>query len=129
MNKEELAELLNGRTYGDEMSEYQEAIAKDSGLLVVFGASDDLIELRGIINDEDGAWDGTTIAVKYIETQERFKMCKPNKSENKITAVWSPDEPECSWLIKTELPHATFDIMEDGELFCRGIVIDSKDLK
>ena len=41
-------------------------------------------------------------------------------------AVWSPEDctPELSWMINTNIPCATFTIMEDGEPFCRGIVID-----
>lgn len=39
-----------------------------------------------------------------------------------IEAIWSPDEIDASWLIKTDIPHATFDILEDGDLFCRGVV-------
>jgi hypothetical protein len=43
----------------DEVFEY----AKDNGLVIVFGASDDLVELRGAIHDEVGACDGVVFYV------------------------------------------------------------------
>ena len=47
MTKEQLAELLNGNEYRDEMTKEQEQAAKQNNLLVLFGASDDLLEMRG----------------------------------------------------------------------------------
>ena len=61
MTKEQFAEMLNGSEYRNEISRDQAKIAKDHNLLVCFGASDDLLEMRGIINDELGAWDGWKI--------------------------------------------------------------------
>ena len=42
----------------------------------------------------------------------------------RIDAYWCPKELDCSWAYKSSVPASTFDIMEDGELYCRGIVID-----
>ena len=44
-----------------------------------------------------------------------------------IKAIWRPvnEKDECwaSWLIELDdIPHEHFDIMEDGELFCRGAI-------
>ena len=58
MTKEELAALINGRKYRHELTDKEEKAAKDARLVVVFGASDDLMEFRGAINDECGAYDG-----------------------------------------------------------------------
>lgn len=60
MTAAELAALLNGREYRKEMSRDEEQVAKAAGLVVVFGASDDLMELRGAISDEVGCYDGGT---------------------------------------------------------------------
>jgi len=51
---EELAAKLNGREYGEEITDTEEIEAKKSGLVVIFGYSDDSAELRGAINDEIG---------------------------------------------------------------------------
>jgi hypothetical protein len=58
MTKEQLAALLNGREYGSEITREESAQAAKDGLVVLFGASDDLAEFRGAIHDEHGCWDG-----------------------------------------------------------------------
>lgn len=58
MNAKELAALLNGREYRKEITEEEVAQAKQSGLVVVYGASDDLMEFCGAIHDEVGCFDG-----------------------------------------------------------------------
>jgi hypothetical protein len=139
MTKEQFAQILNGRQYRNEITNHEQAIAKEHNLLVVYGASDDLMEFAGVIDDEIGAWDGT-VAIIFkglkgwqVTTEEDLAELKDQLEEkgiefkhrtHEIEAEWSPSDPECSWLIKTELPNAPFDIMEDGELYCRGAVID-----
>lgn len=140
MNKEQFAELLNGRQYRDEITKEEEKLAKENGLLVCFGASDDLLEFRGIVYDEVGAYDGgTALLVKkkggkidvisedcLKEVQEIMddKELEFDLPKIEIVAEWCPDDLECSWRIKSDLPHSTFDIMEDGELYCRGIIVE-----
>lgn len=58
MTSKELAALLDGNQYGNEITKEQEMLALDHDLVVVFGYSDDDVELRGEINDEVGAYDG-----------------------------------------------------------------------
>lgn len=140
MNKEQFAELLNGRQYRDEITKDEEKLAKENGLLVCFGASDDLLEFRGIIYDEVGAYDGcSALLVKKkggkidVMSEDDFKEVQEIMDDKEldfelpkveVIAEWCPDDLECSWRIKSDLPHATFDIMEDGELYCRGIIIE-----
>ena len=144
MNKEKLAEMINGRSYRNEMNKEEEQIAKENGLIVIFGASDDLVEFRGAIYDELDAYEGTHFIIAtpgteipVDEDEETYRKVKKLEAipieEESLTkkgfeAVWSPDELDCSWLIKTDLPHSTFDIMEDGELYCRGIIIEAESL-
>lgn len=45
----ELAEKLNGRAYGDSFDDVEQE-AKESGLVIVYGASDDLMEFDGARN-------------------------------------------------------------------------------
>ena len=42
----ELAEKLNGRAYGDSFDDVKQE-AKENGLVIVYGASDDLMEFDG----------------------------------------------------------------------------------
>lgn len=134
MNKEELAELLNGREYLSEMSNKEEELAEESGLVVIFGYSDDYVELRGAIYNEIGSWEGTTLYFSQsglLENECKDDDCpyfvRLKGTAKTIEVIWGRDG--YSWIYETNIPHATFDIFEDGEQFCRGIVFDIKDLK
>lgn len=52
MEARELAEKLNGRAYGDSFDDVKQE-AKESGLVIVYGASDDLMEFDGAIYVRD----------------------------------------------------------------------------
>lgn len=138
MNAKELAEQLNGETYPLAIPKILAQQAKDSGLVIVFGASDDLMEFRGSIHDELGCYKGGTARVdaagllpdfESIDGHEKdilrdyFKR-EPNAVE--IEALWCA-EPSYTWTYKTSIPHETFEVIKDGEPYCRGIVfsIDS----
>jgi hypothetical protein len=143
MSKEEFANLLNGRQYRNEITKEEAQLANDHGLLVCFGASDDLLELRGIIDDELGAGDGEMFALYFrdrqtiailpeVEFEEGQKEVSYIGDELRgvwFRTDWTPKDLKCSWRLKTDLPHATFDIMEDGELYCRGIVVSKTDIE
>ena len=43
-----------------------------------------------------------------------------------IKTLWS--KGEYAWQYETEIPHATFEILEDGDKYCRGIVFDLADV-
>jgi len=143
MTKEDFAFQLNGREIRNEIDETESTLAYTYNLIVIYGYSDDNMELRGAIDDEVGCYDGGTYCIFknkkgwQIKSEEEIQEMREKLEEDgfdfdikthEIEAVWSPEEPECSWMYKTEIPHATFDIMEDGELFCRGIVISTNDL-
>ena len=146
MKKEDLAQLLNGRQYGEEITDEEHLQAKEDGLLVCFVVSGDFLRLRGLIFDkdvvdekdtkyhlyigEDG--DLTCISQKEIEEIKMFlegyniDFILPKIP---IKIQWRPEELDCSWLITTDIPHATFDIYDDEELYCRGIVLELSDIE
>jgi len=140
LTKEQLAALLNGREYLDEITKEEEEQAKDSGLLVIFGQSDDLVELRGAEYEEVGAYEGTIIRItrdgNMLPNFENLDKDDENLLEEyfkaklagfiEVEAVWKDEYPP--WTFKTELPHSEFTIVECGEPFCRGIVIDAADI-
>jgi hypothetical protein len=141
MTKESLAAALNGLEYPNEPSKQQQIEAKQEGLLIIFGASDDLCELRGAINDEAGAWNGADILISdgkllpELDRDDEVVLRKHHvlraaheerEKALRITAKWCLTK-EYSWTFETKAPHAVFDIMEDGDKFCRGIVIDLKE--
>lgn len=129
------AAKLSGRSYGEEMTREEEAEAKALNLVVMFGASDDLLEFRGALRDEAGAYEGADVALWWngprLEIMEQREDAdeliaagwSPPQPSYAVRADWSPDDLGCSWRITPNVPFASFDIMEDGQLFCRGAVI------
>lgn len=133
LSKELLAVALNGREYPFDLTKQEKAQAKAAGLIVIFGASDDLMELRGAIDDEFGCYDGGTALIdakgilpsrENIEEDVELKdFFAREPLARKVEALWAAED-DTSWTYSTDVPHATFDIMEDGIVYCRGIVID-----
>ena len=136
MTKEEFAKMLDGREIGNEISRDEAATAADNGLVVVYGYSDDNMEFEGAIFEEIPAYDGGTALIVDDEVLSEDHDCECEycgfkekiKKAKKIHALWCK-EGDYSWTFKTDIPHATFDVMEDGEKFCRGIVFALADLK
>ena len=136
MNLKEFAEILDGREYREEITKKEEAVAKENNFVVAFGASDDLLEFRGAVRDEIGAWKGGTAYFNkkgLLENKCEYDDCpyfeKEKEKSVKVNSVWDPDELHCaSWLVEIEIPHETFDIFEDGEIYCRGIVFSLDDI-
>lgn len=130
-----IAQKLHGLTYPLRIPKDVQEEAKAAGMVIVYGASDDLMEFDGAISDEIGACDGTTAMVdakgplpdwdsvkdEGEEAAADYMARKPHVRE--IHAIWCPkDMPDTSWAYETTIPHAVFDIMEDGVIYCRGIV-------
>ena len=138
----ELAKRLNGRGYCEEITSAECTEAMEAGLLVVFGRSDNLVELRGTADDEVSAWDGTIFDVcekglcktweqvdtdSEDEAREYFEM--EGLPRIRINAEW--DVNGVSWEITTDSEiakghTASFDVMEGDEVYCRGLVVDMK---
>lgn len=126
----EFAEKLNGRQYRNEITSQEIAFAKQNGIVVVFGASDDLIEFEGAICDERDAYNGETF---WIAQNGVVYNCINKEKSNahlfRLEAIWCPKDTSYSWGYETDIPHETFTIMEDNEHYCKGIVFYLKDLK
>lgn len=125
MTKEEFANLINGRQYRNELTKEESELAKELGFFIFYGASDDLLEVRGLEEDEYGAWEGCTV---YINPDKTITKVPEDPRSVKIQAHWSPEDIDTSWVITASCESSQFDINEDDELYCRGIVIDSKDI-
>jgi hypothetical protein len=121
----EFAKKLDGREYGSEISREEHKEAHENGLVVVYGASDDLIEFNGCIDEELGCWLGADfgIKIKDMSVKEDYQG-----SKNRIKAIWNDEELGTSWSYKTNIPHSTFNIYEDDDLYCIGIIFSIHDL-
>lgn len=140
MTKEELAAALSGIQYPayKHITPELKAAAKAAGLVIVFGASDDLMELEGAIHDEFGCYGGDTALVDAKGLIDRSQIDDDDdeaiadyvarkKGAKAIEAVWC-EVPDISWTYKTDIPHAIFEVREADEIYCRGIVFSLADL-
>lgn len=138
MNAKELAALLNGRQYREEITPEEVSQARADGLVVVYGASDDLMEFDGAISDEIGAYEGCIVYVdakgpiplwSNLDHHDKDEMREYFQREGKgrkIEAVW--DSEGYSWTYCTDIPHEAFEILEGEDKYCRGIVFALSDL-
>lgn len=134
MNLKEAAAALDGSEYRQEGSRELFSKMREAGLVAVFGASDDLMEFRGAIDDEIGAFDGATAYLTrdgLLENDCSNDRCphfeRARKNATAIDAIWS--DGGYSWRYETRIPHETFEVTEDGEPYCRGIVFALADVK
>lgn len=130
------ASTLSGGEYPFALTQEQAAKAKELNLVVVYGASDDLMEFEGAIYDEVPCYEGGValldedgqLLVSECENESCPYAEKAKAKAVEIQAMWAPTA-ETSWEYRTTIPHATFDVLEDGDVYCRGIVFSLEDAK
>lgn len=138
MTIKEFASRLNGNEYREGLSLQDGEYAKQHGFVIVYGASDDLMEFEGAIREEIGCYDGGTAYLTKDgifdanggECECECKYYRTAKAACKtIEALWCDVTNDCAWSYKTDIPHETFNIYEDGKIYCKGIVFDIKELQ
>lgn len=135
MDAKEFAAQLNGIEYHN--SPIMRAAceqAKACGLVIVYGASDDLMEFGGAITDELSCYDGGTAYLTgngLLQNECQEDDCpyfaKQLETATTIEAVWH-EGGDYSWTYNTTIPHETFDFVDDGVKYCRGIVFKLSDV-
>lgn len=127
MDAKGLAAMLDGGDYPLRIDRALAEKAKTDGLVIVYGASDDLMEIKGAIYGEINCFGGGEV---YL-TKEGWLINKCGddncpyfnelkKTAAKIVAVW--DNDGYSWTYDVNFPHEVFDVVEDDEKYCRGVV-------
>lgn len=135
MDIKEFAKSISGKEYGyPQFTKEEIETAKENGFVIVYGASDDLMEFEGAIRDEGGCFDGGRVYFNKTEVcQDESDRSAFDNYSNSINAVWDGDADEngklITWTYETSIPHETFMICEGGEPYCRGIVFNISDLK
>ena len=143
MTKEDFAAKINGRDKENSPFLTEEEIlqAKENGLVVIYGASDDLMEVDGALNDEADCYDGGEILIDkegilpdedQIEGEDAYSAyIKRKLKAEKIFAIWCTEEG-FDWAYKTRIPHATFEMPDkkndEHSVYCRGIVFELSSL-
>ena len=140
-----IRDKLNGSCYEDYDDDSNidkrvkeiEGLAKETGVVIVYGHSDDLIEFRGAIDDELGAWEGGIFLihnsahpnVEKLDSTDLYRLSIEER-RNCIFAKWP-------WHYKTDIPHKEFTVFYDKpeddekewtEIYCSGIIFSVKDL-
>lgn len=138
LTKELLAMALHGREYPFALTDEEQAQAATAGLVVIFGSGDDSFEARGAFAGQQYVYDHGTVLIdskgllpergNIDDDAELRDFFVREPLAKKVDAIFGTVAPEPSWTYSTALPHATFEIIEDGEVYCRGIVISVADL-
>lgn len=134
MKLKDFAKMLNGREYAyPQFSEKEIMIAKENRIVIIYGVSDDLMDIDGAITDETDVWRGGTVHIQipyYVAGQMiGGGVVAGNNGQNnvlRVDAKWCEDKTDggntIPWSYYTSVPHEEFDILEDGEVYCRAIV-------
>lgn len=137
-----IAAKLHGIQYPCHIEQSILDEAKAAGIVIVFGASDDLMEFRGAFRDEvscDGGGAAMIDAEGVLPSWESIKedgdreqtakWLARDKAAKEVKAIWYPAEPAAaSWIYETAIPHITFEVMDDDAIYCLGIVFALADL-
>lgn len=138
MSAKELARQLTGISCPVEIPNELYEQARAAGLVIVYGYDDDLMEFEGAIDGELGCRGGRIVWVdsaglvpdsEDIDKHDKAALldCLMRKSSSRsIEAMWR-DEEGYSWTYSTNIPHETFEVVEDGSPYCRGIVFSLAD--
>ena len=121
MNAKEWAEKLNNIEYpADEIWDMRKQFEED-GVVVVYGASDDLIEFEGAIQDEGDCYND-----KVFYLNKEGLTTSYSKNYVKVT---HPHDGTAQFEYETNISCEWFNVVEDGELYCKGFVFNINDLK
>ena len=143
MTPKELADALNGVEYSTVALLHGDLLmqrAKEAGLVIAYGYSDDLLEFDGALYDEFGCYGGGTALVdadgllpEFGSASEDEDACRRyferKPKARAIEAIWDGNADGYAWTLKTDIPHEVFAIVEDGAAFSRGIVFALSDLE
>lgn len=134
MTLKEFAKKLDGREYGwPQFTDEELAIAKENGFIIVFGVSDDLMEIEGAINDEGDCFDGGTLKLDIADGRLVGRDTEESCDVVAIKARWCKDHDDemnvIQWTYATNVPHEKFMIYEDGAPYCQGIVFQNDALR
>jgi hypothetical protein len=112
--------------------------AKRNGLIVAFHHySEEMIKFYGAIKDEVDTYRHTTALINAGGLYSTPYDCGV---EDPCCAFHQTFQDECQiieairdkdgwpWSFETSIPHVTFEIMKDGEKYCKGIVFHISDL-
>ena len=131
MSIEELSRKLNGIDISGICSNLFETLERE-GIVIIYGASDDLVELDGAFSEECGCGlDGGVVSF-----DEDGSSDDGEEHRNIVKAYWcgmlngkKKRDYEATWEYDIDIPHATFIITENEEPYCKAVLFYKKDMR
>lgn len=124
----EIAELIDGIEYTEKIDHRITNLACKNNIVIVYGASDDMMEFRGAIEEEEKSYMGTTVKIdsngiignRCDNCNCPYHQQQKDECKHYVKALWGTGD--VSWNYETNIEHKTFHIREDGKVYCIGIV-------
>jgi len=136
MNIDELVDKLNGLRYPLNISSDLISMAKESGLVIVTGRSDDIVSFCGAVDGEGEAYDGGDVFVhsegvldnfENLESENELEEYYANKGKSQVIhAFWY--KGDVKWSYDTKIPHKTFKLLKGDDVACVGLVFSVSDI-
>ena len=133
LSAKQFANILNLRDFSEGLYEIEAECAKRNGLVIVYGYSDDVIELAGAIRTSGDCFQGDDFHL--VKNMGCWNLAEGAGKCNNISALWYScdalnDFGECvPWSYKTDIPCEHFYVTREGEPYCEGFVFSINDLK
>lgn len=137
MSAEDIAKSLDGREYPLNLSRLDIHRAKSAGLVILRGASDDLAELDGAISDETDVYETNILKIdkkgfvpdrEQIDDDDDAIIEWADRVRNCMEINVKVFEDDITFQYETDIPHTTFKVVEDDDVYCIGIVFSVEDL-
>lgn len=133
MGNIDYADMLEGMEYRED-HEYDNVFKemKKNNFVAVFGYSDDLMEMRGAIDDEISASKQFFNKSGLIQNRCDDDRCPYFEEIEKkwyVEPEFAPESPRCTFMYHSNIPNEDFRVFEGDEVYCYGIVFCLDDLK
>lgn len=128
LTKEYVALIINGRQYRDEIPNELREHKDFKKFVICHFSSDDNFVVDGHNIDEAGMYDGGTAYFSKNGLISEFD----DEDESIITQHYltvHTDSRADGFIMSSEIPNASFNINEDDDRYCKGLVFDFSELK
>ena len=129
----QFAEALVPRDFLEGIYDVERECAERNGLTIVYGYSDDLMELDGAIRLGGYCFKGGNFHLKW--NKGKWSLVDGIGKHNNITALWYDSNAiddngvRIPWTYKTDIPFGKFNMINGGSPYCECLVFEVKDLR
>lgn len=140
---EQIKNICDGIEYSRDIPEEAKQLAKENGIVIIVGGSDDLMYAYGANShladycEHSEGWDGCDLA-KYASNKKLrneaeqlglkiFWCGEIVKTGEKIENYSIKENGAFSYKVKNEIEHLDFKVLDDAKVYCTGIIIKLPD--